>query len=227
MFYRHRRFDHWIDRGGNTYQGLQFDQCDFVMCAISLTENPANRSCACDVLLRDCTNAGLSVGPALFESVVVENLRSQSGTIVSGAAFKHCTFRGHVGRLIVNNCLGYPFSQMAVDSYNFANTTYYKSVDWALDIRDACFTDAALRIPARLIRRNTHTSVVVTKARLSNDSWKAADYSKAPWIKTAIELLSSDCHREDEVFVAPLALPTEARCALDVFEQLKSLGVGE
>jgi len=93
-----------------------------------------------------------------------------------------------------------PEEQAAFDR---ANAEYYAGCDWALDISRAEFKEMDIRgIPAKLIRRDPETQVVVTRAKALEGKWRTLDLSDT-WWATAIEFLLDHKKENDIVLVAP------------------------
>lgn len=223
-------FEHWIDRGGGVYEDLEFENCEFFGCDISLTDDPAFRSIVRRATLRNCTFSGSrSLGQGVFEDILIENFKAPGDLVPCGAAFKHLTLRGRISRLIINNepFFSYPWQKHAPEAFRRANLEYYESIDWALDIREARFRDSAIRLPARLIRRDPATQIIVRKSQLLANDWKRCDFKEADWIESGIQHLLDDPNRDDEVIAAPLAHPKDARKMLIVFDRLRHLGLAE
>jgi hypothetical protein len=65
-------------------------------------------------------------------------------------------------------------SDATADPYVVANRRYYDDVDWALDISEARFTSVEFSsgIPARLIRRDPETQVVLRRSTFLNRPWR-------------------------------------------------------
>jgi hypothetical protein len=92
-------------------------------------------------------------------------------------------------------------------AFDEANSIYYSSVDWALDIREAQFEEADLRgIPARLILHDPETQFILTREKALEGRWKEVDLSGTHW-KTSIEFFLEETNASDEILVAPKRHP--------------------
>jgi hypothetical protein len=62
-------------------------------------------------------------------------------------------------------------------AFDLVNAEFYRNVDWALDIREAEFVECDLRspMPARLVRRDEETQVVVKRSKLLDGEWRKLD----------------------------------------------------
>lgn len=91
--------------------------------------------------------------------------------------------------------IDYPIAQ--------ANQRPYETVDWAMDISEARFTGIEMSrcdIPARLIRRDPATQVVVTRESVSNGDWATASTDSGGWQIAIEDFLASGV--PDTVLVA-------------------------
>ncbi len=108
-----------------------------------------------------CHFAACELGSVVVEDSVIDTIWVHRGKwgpqAIAGCAFKHVVIRGRITGSIAflpskHARLG-PVSAMAADPFVEANSRYYEGVDWALDIREAEFTELELYwsgIPARL-----------------------------------------------------------------------------
>jgi len=78
---------------------------------------------------------------------------------------------------------------------------FWQSVDWALDIREAQFIECDIRgIPARLIRRDEETQVIVRREKAAEGEWRRLALSDTQW-PTALQFML-DSGDPDTVLVA-------------------------
>jgi hypothetical protein len=100
------------------------------------------------------------VKAAVLEDVIVDSLKTIGLLQVWGAALKHVTLRGRVGEIMFSPQVDLGLAPEDVQSaFRKANAAYYRSVDWAIDIREADPDDLELAgIPGRLVRRNPENS---------------------------------------------------------------------
>jgi hypothetical protein len=105
------------------------------------------------------------------------------------------------------------------------NASHYRHMDWALDIREAEFVEADIRgIPARLIRRDRPSQVIVTRGKALEGMWQQLDLKDTYW-PIALKLF---LEREDDdvVLVAPKA-HNNYEAYLGGLERLRKAGVAE
>jgi hypothetical protein len=106
-----------------------------------------------------------------------------------------------------------------------SNKEFYSSIDWALDISQAAFFEADLRgVPARLIRRDKETQVVVTREKALQGAWREIDLDNTYW-RTSLELFLRRGD-DDVVLVAPRADATY-KILLRGLMRLREAGVAE
>jgi hypothetical protein len=180
-------FERYYEDGrGAVYSGFVFRRCTFHSCDVSITDDPRLRTTVQDVQLIDCVRkrdpAGLSC--PIVEDCLIENLKIEELLQTWGAVFKHVTFKGRIGSIMLSTCLC-PTStttEAMQRAFEQANAAYYSTVDWALDISQAEFEDCEIRgIPARLIRRDPETQVVVTREKAMRGEWRRLDLAKTYW----------------------------------------------
>ena len=177
--------------------GCWFFACHFGMSA----KSPTQRRTIRDIRLVDCKATNNSaLGPAVVEDVDVNGLLTGGLCTVWGAVFRHVTLRGKCGRFLLN--LPRPSDQR--EQFMDANRTFYEAVDWALDVSQGEFEELEIRgVPARLIRRDPETQVVVTRAKVKalEQVWRGLDLAGTPWAISLSHLAESPF--DDRVLVAP------------------------
>jgi hypothetical protein len=225
--FENQTFEHYKDRGRSVYSDFEFRRCVFTGCNISITRKPRRRSLVRNVRLIECEyvhGAGLSA--ATVEDVLVDGLRTHELLQTWAMVFKHVTLKGGVGKIMISGAVApgvaSPKEQSAFDE---ANAAYYAAVDWALDISEAEFAECDIRgIPARLIRRDPATQVVVTREKALEGKWRYLDLSRTYW-RQWIELFLSDTD-PDVVLVAPKR-SRQFQNLLDGLNMLRDAGVAE
>jgi hypothetical protein len=211
---------------GRIFSGIEFRKCSFLSSAISITEKVEMRSTVRDVKLVQCEERGCAIDTAIIEDVLVDGLKTHGLLQTWGAVFKHVTLRGKIGRVMISPAVA-TGTATAVQQRAFdeANAAYYEGVDWALDISEAEFEEIDIRrVPARLVRRDADTQVVVRRERAMAGGWRDLPLSKTSW-PTALEFM---LERGDPDVV--LAAPKRHRRYRDLLEGLRMLreaGVAE
>jgi hypothetical protein len=187
---------------GRVLEDVELERCTFEGCGLSRTIHQDRRTIVRNVVARNCRIAAVSVGPAIFEDVLIDGLAIHDVQLIWGASFRHVTLRGRIGRIAVRPTLSSDKPEDARRRIADANRSYYQTVDWALDISGAEFAEfEGAGIPGRLIRRDPETQVVVTRAAAQRGDWRQLDLT-GTWWAIALEQLAKGEY-PDEVFVAP------------------------
>jgi hypothetical protein len=229
--YQNETFDDFHDFGGHAWSDMTFEDCTF--CSSGLTpQEVTSRSVARRIELRNCKVMSSLIQNAMFEDCLVDGLSTDSrGIFIKGCAYRHVTFRGKCGLVIITGRIigkfGEPASQTEKRQLGViaANAEYYRTVDWALDIQDAEFQACEVSgIPARLVRRDPETQVIVTRDKAILTAWEKLDLKDTHW-PTTIKLLLY-FGEEDRVLVAPKRAPN-FKALLRGLQILRKEGVAE
>jgi hypothetical protein len=87
----------------------------------------------------------------VLEDVVIDGLKTHDPLFVWAAALRHVVIRGRVGSLAFRSRVAPAIAAAAQESaFETANRTFYSTVDWALDISEAEFTEADLEASLRI-----------------------------------------------------------------------------
>lgn len=225
--YKDQVFRGLVDRDSvAVVEDIRLEQCTFTGCALSLATEPARRTTVRRIEAMSCFLAACEIQTAVIEDVIVDGLRSNDLVTTHGAVFGRVTLRGNLGRILLSPVVdAAELDSERQRAFAEANAAYYRQVDWALDISEARFSEATIRsVPARLIRRDPRTQVVVTRERAASGDWRRLDLNGTYW-PTAIEgmLERGDL---DVVLVAPKLAPNFARLR-EGLELLRAAGVAE
>lgn len=217
---------------------MSFRRCQFENCSLALAVRPAKRPTVRRIAMTDCIALGCAIGSAVIEEVVVDGLVTPGRVpfFVRGAAFNHVTLRGRFGGLTITGDARRPSMRGWDDvplrgEVDEANAAYYEGVDWALDISEVECEDLEIRggIPARLIRRDPATQVVITRERALEGRWRDVDLS-GTWWSTAIDMLVNpkylDSGYAEKVLVAP-KLHRDFPRLLEGLSRLRAAGIAE
>jgi hypothetical protein len=160
-------------------EDLELRRCTFETCQHPLQRTADDRPTIRGVSLVRCHVSASDLGAVIAEDCLVDTIWFHRGMwgsqMIAGCALRHVTIRGNVsgGLEFLAAGLYQPDAERA--ALLAANGAYYADVDWALDISDARFTSVSFvrsDIPARLIRRDPATQVVVTRRRLLGADWQ-------------------------------------------------------
>ena len=228
--FKNQTFERIYEDGtGASFSDVQFEQCRFVHCNISLTHEPRLRTTIRNVVIKGCRSEGCTLSPAILEDVMVDGFETDRLFQTWGAVFKHVTLSGKLGRMMFSGVLFPTSSVTAAMQRAFAesNTAYYSKVDWALDISRAEFQECDIRgIPARLIRRDPETQVVVKRAKAVEGRWRQLDLSRTYWEGYLGPLAQAQSADDDVVLAAPKRSP-HFRDLLDGLRLLRREGIAE
>jgi hypothetical protein len=185
------------------FQDFEFRRCRFESCHITAWRDPDVRPTVRDVRIERSHQTGCGITGAVLEDVCVNGLETATLLQVFGAAFRRVVLRGRINRLMISPLVSPGLlSHMAQRRWDEANAEFYSGCDWALDISEAEFKDFQVDgIPARLIRRDPETQVVVRKKAVANGDWRRLDLRHTTF-EIALEDLAKSRY-DDTVLVAP------------------------
>jgi hypothetical protein len=178
--------------------GIELKGCTFAECQAPRQRTLADRPTVRNVTLSRCHFAASELGAVVAEDCTIDTIWFHRGIWgpqrIEGCALKHVTARGNVTGAVAfspSHAWWTASKRASVidDPIVAANQRYYETVDWALDISEARFTGIDMSrcdIPARLIRRDPETQVVVTRDNVSNGDWATACAGSGGW-QIAIE----------------------------------------
>ncbi len=182
QIFQDRTFDSFDDRdSAATFHDIEFRNCYFESCEVSITRTPALRSTVRNIKLINCSQRGSSLSAAVVEDVVVDGLKTNGQLFQTwGAVFNRTVLQGKIDRLMISSAvlpgvIGHE-EQRAFDD---ANAEYYRQVEWALDISKGEFKELCIRgLPGHLIRRDPETQVLVTRERAMSGHWKNLEFQE-------------------------------------------------
>lgn len=161
------------------FRDLEFVKCKFIGGGFGYRHSSdfALRTSAFNVRILDCESRKFSVGPALLEEIHIENFRGDLVT-VWGALFRHVTIKGRCDKLMIHGITGkgdIDVGGKGVLLYRTLCDDFYASVDWALDIQEAEFSDFCIRtrgVPAHLVRRDPETQAILRREAVIAGKWQ-------------------------------------------------------
>lgn len=214
---------------GLVIRDVEFRGCSFTGCSLSVTRDPGLRTLVRNVALVGCEQRGCGIYTAVLEDVAVNTLKSGNTLWCRGTAFRHVTLTGRLGAVCVQP-IGIwgnsPDERMAVQRvFEEVNAAYYSGVDWAIDISRAEFSDCDIHgIPARLIRRDPESQVIITRQKILEGAWRTLDFRGThldAYIKANL-----DWNDPDLVLVAPRK-HRKYNLMREQLKELRELGVAE
>ncbi len=228
--FRNQIFHSLFDRGGAlSISSIACHECEFLNCALSLTKEISKRSAVTDVLLKNCMVGGSDIGPAVLRRVHIDGLITDSLFIIWGAVFDQVAFSGKIGKIKINTHAHHVDQSEALQRpFDEFRRSFYEKVDWAIDISQAKFRLLEIRgIPARLIRRDPSSQMVVTRERALNLDWRSRISPDNTHWPFAIDMFLAT-GEADHILVAPLTGPKkQSEKLLRDLHELRDLGVVE
>jgi uncharacterized protein YjbI with pentapeptide repeats len=138
---------------GRTFSDFELRRVTFTSSTLAQHDDPSFSLEVRDSTLRNCSFSACAMSGVKLDNVTVDGARFSKST-VSGCVFRHVTLRGKIGQLIFAGPAR-TLSPEILESFCSAMVDFYADVDWALDIRDAIFTDASIRaVPGELVLRD-------------------------------------------------------------------------
>jgi len=228
--FRNQIFHSLFDRGGAlSISSIACYECEFSNCTLSLTKEISKRSVVSDVRLKNCTVGASDIGPAVLRRVHIDGLITDSLFIIWGAVFDQVVFSGKVGKIKINSHVHHVDQSEALQRpFDEFRQSFYEKADWAIDISKAKFRLLEIRgIPARLIRRDPSSQMVVTRERALNPDWRSRiSPGNTHWPFSIDMFLATG--ENDRVLVAPLTGPKkQTEKLLRELYELRDLGVVE
>lgn len=229
--FENQTFERFYDQdSGNLFSDLEFRKCRFESCAISITRDPSLRSTIRNVKLIDCEEFTCSLYTAIVEDMLIDGLKTSGAAgglfQIWAAVFKHVILKGKIRRVMFSPVVSLgKATKEQQQAFDDANATYYKDVDWALDISQGEFEECEIQcVSAHLIKRDPETQVVVTRAKAARGEWRQLDLSKTHWPISLQFLINRG--DQDVVLVAPKR-SKKFRDLLAGLKMLRDAGVAE
>jgi hypothetical protein len=228
--HRNKIFNSLIDRGNAlVLSDVVCSDCEFSNCALSLTTDIKKRAVVSNALFKNCKVSASDIGPAVLKRVQIDGLVTDSLFIVWGAVFDQVVFSGTIGKIKINRHVHHvDQSERVQKPFDEFRQHFYQSLEWAIDITRAKFRLLEIAgIPARLIRRDPNTQMVVTRERALRQEWRSRVSSENKHWPFAIDMFLAT-GEADRVLVAPLAGPKkQVEKLLSELKELRDLGVVE
>jgi hypothetical protein len=210
------------------YQDFVLADARFDNCALSFCKDPAKRTVVRNAIIRNSTVKSSAIYPAIIEDVIVEELRTITLLQAWGAVFKHVTFRGQIGAIMLSDKIGAdPAKAKAQPRFDETNRAYYQETDWAIDITEATFkSEPDLRgVPGELIRRDPTDQCLIVLDRVRDA------------LERNVALIGTDLEVDLRLFLEISAYPSVVWAAprgsrdyphvLGQIKRLRDLGVAE
>jgi hypothetical protein len=222
-----REFLSAIDRGGLKIGDLSFNNCQFVDCGFSLTDDISRRSYANDITIINSHICDSHFGPGVIENTMIDGLTTDDTTTCWGTLFRHVVFRGKIGKFsLCPEAASWPLRVGIQQQFDKERLTFYADTDWALDIAEAHFDELDIvGIPASVIRRDPARHFILERKCALRENWRSRVSSNCEYWINVIDLFLND-KDESTLLVAPKSGSREKqRVMTDGLLELRDLGV--
>jgi hypothetical protein len=227
-FNRHRRY-----LVPNGLHDLTLRGCTFRQCQAPAQTTVEDRPTLRNVMLERCHVEASDLGAVIVEDSTIDTIWFHGGIWgpqrLAGCAFRRATIKGNVsGALQIDYARDIGLARHALDDpFVLADADYYENVDWALDISEARFTNCWLQfsdVPARLIRRDPATQIVVTREQALQPRWRELTLPDGAWRLSIEDFLKTEL--PDLVLIA-CPRGTRFKEQLATIELLRGGGIAE
>jgi len=199
--FKNKTYEEFFDEDSSEfYENISFIKCQFNYCDISQMDNPKFRSTIKNVILKNCSSKGGSIGCSVLDNVIIENFKNSGLIQTWGAVFKHVVMKGKLGKIMITD--SYNSNNPYIDkAFEEENKLFYSNIDWALDISEGEFIELDIRgIPSNLIKIDNKTQGIIQKDNIP-DNWRNINFNDRV-TKAAIDIIL-ELNLSDYVYVAP------------------------
>lgn len=152
------------------YSGIRLTDSTLTGCVLAQFSTPELTLEVRDVVVERCRLVRCSSQSVFFEDVTVDTLGMAQMHRLYGCVFKHVTLRGKIGPLMA---MGPHNSLTNRPEFVAGIVERYASVNWALDISEAIFSDADFYyVPGELIRRDESSQFLLRRENFANVDWR-------------------------------------------------------
>lgn len=209
-------------KGGVRAENVEFVRCTFESCTGHAYNDQPDRPIFRNIILRQCSAIAGSLGGAILEDVLIDGLDTSDLLLMYDVACKHVKIRGRIKRAMFSVTM----RGERGEEYRRLNAEYYRTVDWALDIREADpSTLDIIPIPGRLVLRNPENSVRLLRSKLLDEKWKRPGV-EGTLCAVGIDYILS-FRTDDSVLVAWPRQKKYYKDDLEAFKILKAEGIAE
>jgi hypothetical protein len=214
---------------GAVIEGLELVGYEIFGGQARAVQDPAERPVFRDVVLRDCKIRDCMLEGAYLDGVTIDGLVVDENDFfrVVACAFRRVVLRGRIENNVMIVPDLDPWSGNPQAAYARANGEHWVDLicdaDWALDISEVSGNlDYRGGIPARLIRRDPETQVVMTSAQAVSGAWRAVRGIERTLIGVNIEVFLGSGYRETVL----IADKSSADCSkqINVLRELQRIG---
>ncbi|MFI1165116.1 hypothetical protein ACH4UM_16265 [Streptomyces sp. NPDC020801] len=216
---------------GTRVEGRELDGYELFGGKVRAVEDPAQRPVFRNLTLRGCTVRDCILEGALLEDVLIDGLAGPEDDHmrVFGCVYRRVVLRGHFANISLLPKLGISAANLW-PRYQRANGEHWVELicdgDWALDISGLTsgldFRSAA---PARLVRRDPETQIVMTAEQAVRGDWRSVPGLWGSLLGAKIHFFErSGCR--DTILIADKSAPDRAR-QVAMLRQLQRMGAAQ
>jgi hypothetical protein len=227
--FERQQFENWADPYTvDHHSNIEFRKCKFHGCSFGygFSKDYSSRSVAEAIKFIDCEVRKCQIKAAVVRDILIENLRSDV-IMVYGALWDRVKFKGRGGKWLIHGTfLGLDSTDSSMARYQDLCSEFYSKIDWAIDISEAEFEDFSLRtggIPARLVKRDCETQVVVSRERVMNRKWQTLNLDG--YTEACLELFLRE-GAQDTVLLVPKRMKGAHKLVQDL-RKLQAEGFAE
>ncbi|WP_030993326.1 hypothetical protein [Streptomyces sp. NRRL WC-3744] len=216
---------------GTRVEGRELEGYELFGGKVRAVENPAQRPVFRNITLRGCAVRDCILEGALLEDVVIDGMTGPDGDFmrVAGCVYRRVVLRGRFANIALLPKLG-PWADELWPLYRRANGEHWVELicdgDWALDISGLTSgLDFRSAVPARLVRRDPETQIVVTAEQAVRGDWRSVPGLWGSVLGVQIDFLARSGFR-DTVLIADKSAPDRAR-QVGMLRQLQRMGAAQ
>lgn len=216
---------------GTVIEGRELDGYVLFGGEVLPVEDPAERPVFRNITLRGCAVRDCFFEGALLEDVLIDGLTAPQDPHqrVLACAFHRVALRGRISNVTLLPDLGLSHAGLQ-PRYRRANGEHWVELisegDWALDISGITSgLDFRSAVPARLVRRDPETQVVVTAEQAAGADWRSVPGLEKSLLGVHIRLLQISDHR-DTILIADKSAPDRAR-QVGMLRELQRIGAAQ
>lgn len=216
-----------VDRGGLIAEDFSFQNCQFVNCGFSLTDDISQRSHIKSIRISDSHVCDGHLGPGVIENLTVDGLSTDDTTTCFGTLFRHVIFQGKIGKLsICPEAASWNLPVGVQPQFDEERIKFYSSTDWALDISEAHFDELDIvGIPANVIRIDPSRHFILKRNNALSAGWRNRVGPNSEYWVYVIDQFLNDRDMSTVLVVPECVSKKEQRARTDGLLELRDLGV--
>ena len=213
---------------GTVIEGRELHGYEIFGGRVRPVEDPALRPVFRGITLRDCAVRDCLLEGAFVQDVLIDGLTAPQDPHqrVPACAFHRVALRGRISNVTLLPDLD-PWDASLQSRYRRANGEHWVELisegDWALDISGLTSgLDFRSAVPARLVRRDPETQVVVTAEQAASADWRSVPGLERSLLGVQIGFLQRSDHR-DTILIADKSAPDRAQ-QVAMLRELQRIG---